>query len=93
VISLGYELRRVQFNFCFLRWLVVGRNGVRYEAGWGRIGIKVNQSHYRPEMPREFQEVKVPRLRDSQHMKVVRLSALRTGRFYPAGNTPGTHFC
>jgi len=26
---------------------------------------KVNQSHYRPEMPRRFQEVKVPRLRDN----------------------------
>ena len=24
---------------------------------------------------------------------VVRLSALRTGRFYPPGNNPGTHFC
>jgi len=24
---------------------------------------------------------------------VVRLSALRTGRFDPPGNTPGTHFC
>jgi len=27
-------------------------------------GKKVNQSHYRPEVPRGFQEVKVPRLRD-----------------------------
>jgi len=26
---------------------------------------KVNQSHYRPKVPRGFQEVKVPRLRDS----------------------------
>ena len=26
---------------------------------------KVTQSHYRPEMPRGFQEVKVPRLRDN----------------------------
>ena len=26
-------------------------------------------------------------------MKVVRLSALGTGRFYPPGNIPGTHFC
>ena len=25
--------------------------------------------------------------------KVVRLSALRTGRLYPSGNTPVTHFC
>jgi hypothetical protein len=26
---------------------------------------KVNQSHYRPEVPRGFQGVKVPRLRDN----------------------------
>jgi hypothetical protein len=26
-------------------------------------------------------------------MKVVRLSALRTGRLHPPGNTAGTHFC
>jgi len=26
---------------------------------------KVNQSHYRPKMPRGFQEVKVPRLHDN----------------------------
>jgi len=27
-----------------------------------------------------------------QHAKVVRLSALRTGRLYPPGDVPGTHF-
>ena len=26
---------------------------------------KVNKSHYRPEVPREFQEVKIPSLRDN----------------------------
>jgi len=26
-------------------------------------------------------------------MKVISFSALRTGRFYPPGNIPGTHFC
>jgi hypothetical protein len=26
-------------------------------------------------------------------MKVVRLSALRTGRLYPPGKIPGTHLC
>ena len=46
------------------------------------LGKKVNQSHYRPEVPRGFQEVKVPRLRDNGG-KVV-------GRFLPPGNTPGT---
>ena len=30
-----------------------------------------------------FQEVEAPRFQDSRHMKVVRLSALRTGRLYP----------
>jgi len=33
--------------------------------------------------PRVFQEVEAPRFQDSRHMKVVRLSALRTGRLYP----------
>jgi hypothetical protein len=27
------------------------------------------------------------------HMKVERLSSLDTGRLYPPGNIPGTHFC
>jgi hypothetical protein len=30
-----------------------------------------------------FQEVEAPEFLDSRHMKVVRLSALRTGRLYP----------
>jgi len=33
--------------------------------------------------PWGFQEVEGPRFHDSRHMKVVRLSALRTGRLYP----------
>jgi len=32
--------------------------------------------------PRGFQEVETPRFQDNQHMKVVRLLALRTGRLY-----------
>ena len=35
------------------------------------------------ERPWGFQEVKAPRFQDSRHMKVVRLSAIRTGRLYP----------
>jgi len=34
------------------------------------------------ERPRGFQEVEAPRFQDNRHMKVVRLSALRTGRLY-----------
>ena len=41
---------------------------------------KVKQSHYKP---RGFQEVEVPRFQDNQHMKVVKLSALCSGRLYP----------
>jgi hypothetical protein len=43
--------------------------------------------------PLGFQEVEAPRFVDNRHMKVLRLSALRTGRLYPPGNIPGTHFC
>jgi hypothetical protein len=43
--------------------------------------------------PLGFQEVNAPRFLESRHLKVVRLAALRTGRFYPTGNIPGTHFC
>jgi len=35
--------------------------------------------------PGGFQEVDVPRFQDNRHMKVVRLSALGTGRLYPQG--------
>jgi hypothetical protein len=34
-------------------------------------------------MLRVFQEVEAPRFQDIRHMKVVILSALRTGRLYP----------
>jgi hypothetical protein len=43
--------------------------------------------------PLGFQEVEALRYLDNRHMKVVRLSALRTGRVYPRGNIAGTHFC
>jgi hypothetical protein len=45
----------------------------------------IKQSHYRP-----GQTHRVPGGRGSQ---VVRLSAICTGRVYPPGNIPGTHFC
>jgi hypothetical protein len=41
---------------------------------------KVKQSLYRPW---ELQEAEAPRFPDNRHMKVVRLSVLRTGRLYP----------
>ena len=51
-----------------------------------------NHSHYRPEVPRGFQEVKVPKLRDNgpDGGKVV---SLRHRPLLPPENIPGTHFC
>jgi len=43
--------------------------------------------------PEGSRRVKAPRFQDNRHMKIVRSSALRTGRLYPPGNIPGTHFC
>jgi hypothetical protein len=36
---------------------------------------------------------KAPRFQENRPMKVVRLSSLHTGRLYPSGNIPDTHFC
>ena len=47
------------------------------------------QVYYRPI---GFQEVDAPRILHNRHMKVIKLSALRTGRLYAPGNIPGTHF-
>ena len=44
--------------------------------------LKVNQSHYGLDRPCGFQKVETPRFQDNRHMKLVRLSALRTGRLY-----------
>jgi hypothetical protein len=40
-----------------------------------------------------LQEFGARRLLGNRHMKVVKLSAVHTGRLYPQGNIPGTHFC
>jgi hypothetical protein len=52
--------------------------------------VKFKHSHYKP---RGFQEVEAPRLQDSRNMKVLRVSALRTGHLYSfileAESTPG----
>ena len=45
--------------------------------------VKIKQSHYRPGQALLVQEVEAPRFQDIRHMKMVRLSALRTGRLYP----------
>ena len=42
--------------------------------------------------PEGSRRLKLPNFK-TWHMKVVRLSALRTSRLYPPGNTPGSRFC
>ena len=54
--------------------------------------ITVKLSVCRPGDSR-VQEAEAPKFPDSRHVKLVRLSALRTGRLYPPGNIPGTLFC
>jgi len=45
----------------------------------------VKQSHYRPEQARKgSRRLRLPEFLDNRHMKVVKLSSLRTGRLYPS---------
>ena len=46
-----------------------------------KLKVKVSNSITGLERPSGFQEVEAPRLQDSRRMKVVRLSALRTGQY------------
>jgi hypothetical protein len=55
--------------------------------------IKVKQSLYRLGQAVRVPEFVALRFQDIWHVKVIRLSALHTGRFYPPGNIPGTHIC
>jgi len=45
------------------------------------------------ECPRGSRRLRLPGFLDSCHMKVVKLSALRTGRLYPPRDIPGAHSC
>ena len=55
---------------------------------------KVKLSHCRPWAgPWGSRRLRLPGFLNSRHLKVVGLSALRTGRLYPPGKIPGAHFC
>ena len=45
--------------------------------------VETNKVEESLDRPREFQEVEAPRFQDIRQVKVVRLSALSTGHFYP----------
>ena len=43
--------------------------------------------------PEGSRSLGLPEFLNNRHMKVICLSAIRTGRLYHPGDTPGTHFC
>ena len=58
--------------------------------------IKVQKYLYRPRQappPQCHRSSRLPEFLDSRHVKVARLSSLRTGRLYTLGNTFGSPFC
>jgi len=57
--------------------LLRGRS-LKSRRAWSIGGMTLKHSHYRP-----GQALRVPIFQDNRHMKVVRLSSLRTGHLYP----------
>jgi len=57
------------------------------------LSMLVKQAITVLDRPSGFQEVETPIFQDNRLMKVIRFSALRTGRLYPPRNIPGTHIC
>ena len=58
---------------------------IKIKCIYSYIKVKVKQSHYRPGQALRVPGVEAPRFQANWHMKVVRLSALRTGRLYHQG--------
>jgi len=54
--------------------------------------VKVNQFHYKPEVPGGFQKVKVPDY-VTMAQDVGKVVSLTHRPLFTPGNTPGTHFC
>ena len=73
-----------------MNYILAIKFGIRTRA-WHHIQVAVKGNPITGlDRPWGFQEVEVSRFQDSRLMKVVRLSALRTGRLYPPGNTAGS---
>jgi hypothetical protein len=56
-----------------------------------KVKVKIKLPLYKPDRPCGFREDKAPRLHDSWYIKVLSLSALRTGHLYTPGNIAGTN--
>ena len=76
-----YVFHGMQLSFC-----------AKWNVTIAVLTVKKNQSPYRAEVPRGFQEVKTPRFRDNGTgwWWVVSLTHRPP---LPPGNAPGTHFC
>jgi hypothetical protein len=72
--------RRPSFLFYFPYWLPV--SVIRPPSGILYTKFKTGYITGL-DRPSGFQEVEAPRFQDNRHMKVARLSALRTGHLYP----------
>ena len=62
-----------------------------YIFNYIEVKVKVKQSHYRSELPRGFQKVKVPRLRDNGPTWYG-CQPYAPAAFTTTGNTIRTHF-
>jgi hypothetical protein len=70
------------------------RYGLRFlQLLQANSGIRLSYTCTGLDRPLGLREVEDPRVLDSQHMKVARLSVLRTGGLYSQEIFPGTRFC
>jgi hypothetical protein len=78
--------------------ILCARN-IRFYGSFASVKVvielgKVKLCHYGPgHALSDFRSLMLPEFLGSRDMKVVRLSAVRTGSLYAPGDIPGTHFC
>jgi len=66
-------------NICGMGTWMERRNCYKIHSAYKRYSNPITGL----ERPWGFQDVEAPRFQDNRHLKMIRLSALRTGRLYP----------
>ena len=86
------DIRSLHLHFSQIRLLSESKQIRRIITEYNTFLSMLQHSPFKPgQAPQDSRRLRLPEFLASRHMKEARLSALRTDRLYPKGDTPSTH--